>query len=182
MEEANKKIVTTWLTKLRANLRNSQSATDTWPDYSRFRRLTPYLEKGGQWKKEKLLEIPRKKWLPKYRVNPFYIFEFSLFSLFTSIFFVRRFPLESSSLHLLYENKLEEGVYFINTGTTHKEKVAVSEESFWQTRMRVTITQQKLRSVRLLLPQESLSAFISDICVVSVWFITVIFWKDTHTP
>lgn len=85
-EKQIKKIVTTWLTKLRANLRNSQSATDTWPDYSRFRRLTPYLEKGGQWKKEKILEIPRKKWLPKYRVNTFYIFEFPLFSLFTSIF------------------------------------------------------------------------------------------------
>jgi hypothetical protein len=32
--------------------------------------------------------------------------------------------LESSSLLLLYKNKLEEGVYFISTGTTHKEKVA----------------------------------------------------------
>lgn len=86
-EKQRKKTVTTWLTKVRANLSNSQSATDTWPDYSRFWRLTPYLEKGGQWKKEKILEIPRKKWLPKYRVNTFYIFEFPLFSLFTSIFF-----------------------------------------------------------------------------------------------
>lgn len=107
-----------------------------------------------------------KKWFSKYRVNTFYTFEFPLFS-FLLPFFVSRFPLESSGLCLLYKNKLED-VYFINIGTTHKDKVAASGDSCWQTRMRVAITQQKWRSVRLLLPRESLSLLISDIFVVSV--------------
>lgn len=161
---------------------NSQSATDTWPDYRRFRRLTPYLEKGEQWKKEKILEIPQKKWLPKYRVKTFYIFEFPLFSLFTSISLSEDFLCKVPAC--IYFTKINwKKVFILLTLGPHKKKKWQSLGNlFWQTRMRVTITQQKLRSVRLLLPQGSLSVFISDICVVSVWFITVIFLKGhTHT-